>query len=120
MPIGPRARPVPARRRTHVALTTMERYVTASEGWKFPVPRRAITADAIRIRHQPLVREPDGVRHAFVSRDRQTLCGVRLDALIEFDDIGFFTARPSDRCALCEGVARLDPPPKQPTRDRAR
>lgn len=98
----------------------MQRYLTASEGWKFPAPRRAITADAIRIHHRPLVKEPDGIRHAFAPRDRQTLCGMPLDALIEFDDVGFLTARPSDRCTRCEGVIQLDPPPVQPTSDRAR
>lgn len=120
MPIDPLARRIPTPQRTHVAVTTMQRYLTASEGWKFPAPGRAIAADAIRIHHRPLVKEPDGIRHAFAPRDRQTLCGLPLDALIEFDDVGFSTARPSDRCTRCEGVTQLDSPPKRPTSDRAR
>ncbi len=78
-----------------------------------------MTVDAIRIQHSPLVREPDGVRHALATGERRTLCGIPLTELIEFGNVGF-TARSSQRCASCEPLARRAARPKQPASDRAR
>jgi hypothetical protein len=98
----------------------MDHYGTASEGWRFPTPRPTIKAGTIRIDHGPLIREPVGLRHAIPRSSTNTLCGLGLADLTEFGHLGFFSARPSDRCPSCEQLAPRPVTPKRQTVERPR
>lgn len=96
------------------AVSLAPRYMTASDGWKFPPPSPAPRSDARRTRCTPLVKEPAGLRHAITEHATRTLCGASATGLSRFPNVGFFSSRASERCSSCEAVAvraeATDPP----------
>jgi hypothetical protein len=93
----------------------VQRYTTASDGWRFAASRRRTDARSARNRPDELVREPDGVRHAVDDHGGGTLCGRPVAGLTLFPDVGFRSARAADRCVEC--AARADASRRTSTAD---